>query len=251
MLYYFDSSQMIRPKSEQPAISLSVDSLVASSQPAESTYVAAVASEDHVEPRYRLTISAPDPEVNNAFTIGPSDNIQCAPTIDSINRKKYNNWFTRIVDQRGEDFLLHRLTCDEVGKNAERIFDDMIDGRIDYVRQGKYIVLPTVIKTLIDYCTNKIAINRALQYSLNYTYNDYTNRMQYINDLDRMNILSRVDNSLSRNIIQATVIVNQNLVRYESIYQKLKYIDQTGNVSILLNLPNELGNNRKFSKKRY
>ena len=74
--------------------------------------------------------------------------------------------------------------------------------------------------------------------------------MQYRYDQNRMNALSRIDNSLSRSIIQATVIVNQDLVKYESIYYKLKYIDETGNVSILLNLPNELGNNRKFIKKK-
>ncbi len=241
---------MIRQESlDQSSVNLSMDSLVIHDQQTDSEYIPVTSAEDYVQQRYKLDSVIPDSQ--ESLSLLPTENMPCcSSTIDTFNKKKYNNWFTRIVDQRGEDFLLYRLTCDEVGRNAERIFDDMIEGRIDYVRQGKYIVLPTVIKTLIDYCINKISINRAFQYSLGYLYNDYINMMQYRYDQDRMNALSRIDNSLSRSIIQATVIVNQDLVKYESIYYKLKYIDETGNVSILLNLPNELGNNRKFIKKK-
>lgn len=254
MQYNFDSSSMLHQNLSQECsnVNLSIDELVLSnpSVPSPKYILNTIPDAVKSQPTYKLVMESLSPSESENYSMCPSSiPTQCCSTIDSINKKKYNNWFTKIIDQRGEEFLLYKLSCDEVGKNAERIFDDMINGRIDYTKQGKYIVLPTVIKTLIAYCSNEIAINQARRYSLWYAYEDYNNMIKYCNDQSRIDKLSAIDSSLFKNIVQAMVIAEQDLFRYELIYQKLQYIDQTGNISVLLNLPNELGNNRKFIKK--
>lgn len=171
---------------------------------------------------------------------------------DSISERRVSNWFTRLLDQRGQDYIsAGKLTVDEVSKNAERILDDMISGRIDYSKQGQYIIQPIIINTLINYCSNKLAINKAIQYSLGYVYNDYTNKYEFTNDQDRIGSLTMIDDSMSRNITQAIAIVNQDIGIYEILYTKLKYVESTKNASSLFSLTNDLNNFKKQIKKRY
>lgn len=180
----------------------------------------------------------------------PINYIPIAPTASST--RKVNNWFTRLLEQRGQDYISSgKLTIDEVSKNVERILDDMISGRIDYSKQGQYIIQPIILDTLINYCANKLAINRASQFALGYVYNDYTNRMNFVEDQERIKALSVIDDSLSRNITQAIAIVNQDIGMYEMLYNKLKYVEATKNASSLFSLPNDLGNLKKQMKRRY
>lgn len=173
------------------------------------------------------------------------------PVQESITGRKVNNWFTRLLDQRGQDYISSgKLTIDEVNRNAERILDDIIAGRIDYGKQGQYLINPVVIDTLISYCANKLAINRAIQYSLGYVYNDYTNRI-LMNDPERLAMLASIDDSQSRNISQAIAIVNQDIGIFDILYQKLQYVAATRNASSLFSLTNDLNNWRKQTKKRY
>jgi len=174
------------------------------------------------------------------------------PVQSSVGGRKINNWFTRLLDQRGEDYISSgKLTMDEVSRNADRIIDDLVSGRIDYSKQGNYIIQPVILDTLINYCANKLAINRAIQFSLGYVYNDYTNIGSFTNDPERFNNLRSIDDALSRNITQSIAIVNQDISIYELLFNKLSYVNTTKNASSLFSLQNELNNLKKAMKKRY
>lgn len=164
--------------------------------------------------------------------------------------KRPNNWFTRMIDQKGEDYF-DNASVDDISRNAEKIIDDMISGRIDYNKIGSIIIKPVIIETLINYCSNKLAINKAIQYSLGYLYNDYTNKMNFVDDTSRMAMLGSIDDSLSRNISQAISIEAQDIAIYEILYNKFMFVNATKNASSLLSLPNDLSTYNKMTKKRY
>lgn len=171
---------------------------------------------------------------------------------ENSSKRKVSNWFSRLLDQRGQDYISSgKLTIDEVSKNAERIIDDMIGGRIDYDAYGKYIINPIVIQTLINYCANKLAINKALQFSLGYTYNDYMSRTDMGDDPERYMTLCGIDDGFARNMAQSISIVNQDIGLYSILYSKLCYADSTKNTSSLFSLTNELNNYKKQMRKRY
>lgn len=175
-----------------------------------------------------------------------------ADATDLTVGKKLNNWFSRLVEQKGEDFITSgKLTVDEVSKNAEKILDDMIDGKVDYIKQGYILITPIIIDTLINYCANKLAINKAIQYALGYVYNDYTQKQKFYDDPERLNSLASIDDNMSRNITQAISIVNQDIGVYEILYRKLSFVEATKNASSLFSLSNELGAYKKQMKKRY
>lgn len=171
---------------------------------------------------------------------------------ENSSKRKISNWFSRLLDQRGQDYISSgKLTIDEVSKNAERIIDDMIGGRIDYDVYGKYIINPIVIQTLINYCANKLAINKTLQFSLGYTYNDYMSRTDMGDDPERYMTLCGIDDGFARNMVQSISIVNQDIGLYSILYSKLCYADTTKNTSSLFSLTNELNNYKKQMRKRY
>lgn len=188
----------------------------------------------------------PKPELHLNKNVNNSNNNQ-----NNSGGKKVNNWISRLIDQRGADYITGgKLTTDEVGRNAERIIDDMINGRIDYNVYGQYLITPVIIETLINYCYNKIAINNAIQFSLGYTYNDYASR-QNIQDPQRLYTLNEITDSMYRNMTQAISIVNQDLNIYNIIYSKLTTLNTTKNASVLFSIANELKNYQKQIKKRY
>lgn len=194
----------------------------------------------------------PKPQEMSSVMEDATAHLNKAVAKDYTVGKKLNNWFTRLLDQRGQDYISSgKLSVDEVSKNAERILDDMIAGRIDYIKQGPIIINPIIIDTLINYCSNKLAINSAIQYALGYVYNDYTNRQNFYDDPQRLANLSVIDDSMSRNIAQAIAIVNQDIGVYDILYKKLTFVEATKNVSSLFSLTNELNNYKKNLKKRY
>lgn len=194
----------------------------------------------------------PKPAPANSVVEDATAHLSKAQAQDYSVGRKVNNWFTRLLDQRGEDYISSgKLSVDEVSKNAERILDDMIAGRVDYIKQGPILISPIIIDTLINYCANKLAINRAIQYALGYVYNDYTSRQQLMNDPQRLASLSVIDDSMSRNITQAIAIVNQDIGVYDILYKKLTFVEATKNASSLFSLTNDLNAYKKQVKKRY
>ena len=194
----------------------------------------------------------PRPVPVNSVVEDATAHLSKAQAQDYSVGRKVNNWFTRILDQRGDDYITSgKLSVDEVSKNAEKILDDMIAGRVDYIKQGPILISPIIIDTLINYCANKLAINRAIQYALGYVYNDYTSRQQLMNDPERLASLSVIDDSMSRNITQAIAIVNQDIGVYDILYKKLTFVEATKNASSLFSLTNDLNAYKKQVKKRY
>lgn len=194
----------------------------------------------------------PKPEVVNSVMEDATAHLNKAQAQDHSVGKKVNNWFTRLLDQRGQDYIdSGKLSIDEVSKNAEKILDDMIAGRVDYIKQGPVLINPIIIDTLINYCANKLAINRAIQFSLGYVYNDFTNRQNFYDDPERLSSLAAIDDSMSRNITQAIAIVSQDIGVYDILYRKLTFVEATKNVSSLFSLTNELNSYKKQLKKRY
>lgn len=152
---------------------------------------------------------------------------------------KLSNWFSRIIERKGADCIKSgRLTTDEVSRNAEKIIDDILRCRIDYEKYGSYIIAPVVLEPLIGYCTNKLAIDEAILFSLGYTHNDYVNgcifhgtgtfsRNQYFDNGRR--VAAILDDNLANNIAQALAIKSKEVEIYTIILQALQSIRVTKN----------------------
>ena len=147
---------------------------------------------------------------------------------------KVYNWFTRLVDQRGEDYIFSgKLTADEVNRGVGRIIDDIIYGRIDYVQQGKYLLQPSVIDTLLAYCHNKLAISYARQYAIGCAYN------------------TSIPIGVGNNLDQAKFIVEQDIYIYGVLYNRLAQAKFTNNAIILCGVSGELNVHRRSLRVRY
>lgn len=172
------------------------------------------------------------------------------PVLDSIcNGRKMSNWFTRMIDQRGEDFItIGKISVDEVGKNVDKIIDDIIAGRVDFSKHGKYIIEPIIIDTILDYCANKVNLNTANLYTQNYFYSDYVNRIQYMQtDPERFGILNTNDNMI-RNIVRSMSMADRDIGIYTILYNKFMTVKNTKNAMVLISLNSELNAYRKLAK---
>lgn len=172
------------------------------------------------------------------------------PVPDSIcNGRKISNWFTRMIDQRGEDFIAAgKISVDEVGKNVDKIIDDIIAGRVDFSKHGKYIIEPIIIDTILDYCANKVNLNTANLYTQNYFYSDYVNRIQYMQtDPERFGILNTNDNMI-RNIVRSMSMADRDIGIYTILYNKFMIVKNTKNAMALISLNNELNAYRKLAR---
>lgn len=182
--------------------------------------------------------------------------IKAATTVQPVNVSynksvRKNNWFTRICDQKGEDYITSgKIRVDEI--NADKILDEMINGRIDYSKQGHLVMTPIIIETLIGYCSNKLSISKALQFSLCYLYNDINNTEEIKNtDPNRFNTLIGINDGMRRNIAYSISIINQDIGVYETLYNKLSYAHNMRNISGLYSLTNELKVFKNMMKHRY
>lgn len=159
---------------------------------------------------------------------------QPQPQPNNKPRFKVHNWFTRLVDQRGEDYILSgKLTSEDVNRGVGRIIDDIIYGRIDYIQQGKYLLQPSVIDTLISYCYNKLAINYALQYAIGCAYN------------------TNIPIQIGSNLDQAKFIVNQDIYIYDILYNRLRQSKLSNNAMIMHSVSSEFNAHKKSLRTRY
>ena len=138
------------------------------------------------------------------------------------------------MDQRGEDYIFSgKLTADEVNRGVGRIIDDIIYSRIDYVQQGKYLLQPSVIDTLLSYCHNKLAISYALQYAIGCAYN------------------TPIPIGVGNNLDQAKFIVEQDIYIYGVLYNRLAQAKYTNNAIILCGVSGELNVHKRSLRVRY
>lgn len=166
--------------------------------------------------------------------------------------KKVHNWFTKMVERRGEEyFSANRVTVDDVSRNAERILNDIVSGYIDYNVQGKYLLNHTVLETLISYCSNKLAIYKTIHWCVGYTYNSYVHKDDSMAYRGQINAISSIDESVAQNIPQAITILNQDIGMYELLYNKLSSVKATQNISYLFSIASDMRDYLAISRKRY
>ena len=218
-----------------------------------SSLVSNVPMEDYVRQQFEISpVNDPhDVIVYNQIPQPPvAGSLINNPVPDSIcNGRKMSNWFTRMIDQRGEDFItIGKISVDEVGKNVDKIIDDIIAGRVDLSKHGKYIIEPIIIDTILDYCANKVNLNTANLYTQNYFYSDYVNRIQYMQtDPERFGILNTNDNMI-RNIVRSMSMADRDIGIYTILYNKFMTVKNTKNAMVLISLNSELNAYRKLAK---
>ena len=178
----------------------------------------------------------------------------------AFQSNKQDNWFSRTLERKGSDYITSgRLTQDEVSRNAERIIDDIIRGHIDYTKYGNCMIEPVILDTLINYCTNKLAIESAIQYALGYTYNAYNNHQivcvqdtlpQQYAMYDQMN-MPYVDDATINNIAQAISMNNRDIAIHSTLLQALRSVSITKNPFELYALTSKLNYYTKNAYKRF
>ena len=178
------------------------------------------------------------------------------------NNFKPESWISRTLDRKGADYFTSgRLTSNEVSRNAERIVEDIIKSRIDYNKYGQYLIMPIVLDTLINYCSNKLSLASAIQFSLGYTRNDYVNN--YIThyygisrepQFQKFGGSSRepagIDDITANDISRALEIITEDVIIYNMIKQALQSVYVSRNPYELFSLTNNL-NSYLYTKNRY
>lgn len=179
---------------------------------------------------------------------------------------RMDSWFSRLIERKGEEYVTSgRLTTDEVGRNAERIIDDMIKGRIDYNKYGQLILTPVIIDTLVNYCTSELNHKMAMHYALAYTYNDYiANRIVHVPPTYMYTLQSygggnyangpefvpaSMPETMASNISQAIGILAREIEILGIVKNTLNIVSATNNPYALYTLPNKLAAYTKPVKK--
>lgn len=244
---------------EKKSVSLNLSSAIIEEKPITeasvdfSSLMTNTPMEDYVRQQFEIS------PVNDPHDVIVYNQIPQIPTVGSLinnpvpdsicNGRKISNWFTRMIDQRGEDFIAAgKISVDEVGKNVDKIIDDIIAGRVDFSKHGKYIIEPIIIDTILDYCANKVNLNTANLYTQNYFYSDYVNRIQYMQtDPERFGILNTNDNMI-RNIVRSMSMADRDIGIYTILYNKFMIVKNTKNAMALISLNNELNAYRKLAR---
>lgn len=244
---------------EKKSVSLNLSSAIIEEKPITeasvdfSSLMTNTPMEDYVRQQFEIS------PVNDPHDVIVYNQIPHIPTVGSLinnpvpdsicNGRKISNWFTRMIDQRGEDFIAAgKISVDEVGKNVDKIIDDIIAGRVDFSKHGKYIIEPIIIDTILDYCANKVNLNTANLYTQNYFYSDYVNRIQYMQtDPERFGILNTNDNMI-RNIVRSMSMADRDIGIYTILYNKFMIVKNTKNAMALISLNNELNAYRKLAR---
>lgn len=244
---------------EKKSVSLNLSSAIIEEKPITeasvdfSSLMTNTPMEDYVRQQFEIS------PVNDPHDVIVYNQIPQIPTMGSLinnpvpdsicNGRKISNWFTRMIDQRGEDFIAAgKISVDEVGKNVDKIIDDIIAGRVDFSKHGKYIIEPIIIDTILDYCANKVNLNTANLYTQNYFYSDYVNRIQYMQtDPERFGILNTNDNMI-RNIVRSMSMADRDIGIYTILYNKFMIVKNTKNAMALISLNNELNAYRKLAR---
>ncbi|MGL5751126.1 MAG: hypothetical protein ACRCXT_11400 [Paraclostridium sp.] len=142
------------------------------------------------------------------------------------NNKKgnqQNNYFTKNIRDRGEDFLFYK-TAKDLEFDAMSVFRDIARGKVDLNKFGGYFLNTQFLDSLIKvsyekYCTHQISYN-----GVSMLINSYA--------------------SMGQSPDMMVLTVNENHKRlaeaYLIIYNTLMYIKNTNDVTNLYILPNNL-----------
>lgn len=182
---------------------------------------------------------------------------------------RMDSWFSRICDRKGEDYILSgKITTDEVNKNAERIIDDIIRGKVDYNKYGQMVMQPVILDILINYCSSQLSHKMAILFALNYVNIDYANNkilhystiapfqlqayVQNENGTDMTVYPAAINESTALNIAQAIGEYANEISMLEMVKHALVNVSISGNIYELYTLVNKLApyvrakNNKRF-----
>lgn len=88
---------------------------------------------------------------------------------------RQNNYFTSMLKRYGREDFLYFLKPDQIQKSAkERIFREMVQGRIDYSIFGTYFQDPKFIGNLLVSAENELKNNTVILRALTYYERDYS-----------------------------------------------------------------------------
>ena len=135
---------------------------------------------------------------------------------------KPNNYFTNMINQRGEDWIV-TVRPDEIQNSARRIVKDMAKGTIDYEKVGRIFLDPKFIENLLIGVSNELESN---------TFNYEGCSLLFQQNPNRPN--------LSQHLGHLTRL----LYVYNTVYQRLGAVKQTGNIGYLADLSGLLYNDR-------
>ena len=147
------------------------------------------------------------------------------------NQNRQNNYFSQQVQKNGESFL-NQKTPRDMAQDAERIFRDLVRGKVDLSQYGGYILNPSLLETLITKAGERYNYWWVVKISIENQINSFANIQV---DANTQVIFTGVLNDA---IAKFTV--------YQQLYNCLLIVQQNNSVQPLEQLPRVVGN-YKFS----
>lgn len=119
-------------------------------------------------------------------------------------RKKKNNYFSRNVEQYGEDFL-NLINRAQLIEDAPRIIRDIAYGRIDYSEFDKYFMNQDLMIILIDYVQTQLRYYSSSLQCMDYTLQAIVNNVYYIDNYSYNAIVQSRASTLNYTMIYNTI----------------------------------------------
>lgn len=136
------------------------------------------------------------------------------------------NYFTSSIKKYGTADFISMLRPEEIQRSAkERIFKEMIRGKIDYTEFGKYFLEPNFLANLIIACDNELTNNVVVSQGLELLDLSQPGRIEVIHNRTRYS----------------------NLVfMYGVLLERLRTVELTGNVGVLTDIQYVLNGNKQY-----
>jgi len=137
-----------------------------------------------------------------------------------------SNYFTSSIQRYGAEDFIQSLRPEDIQRSAkERIFREMVKGKIDYTQFGQYYLDGKFLANLIVACdnelTNNVVIANALiEYDIN-----HPGHIEIIHNRTRYSYLVNI---------------------YQVLLDRLKAVEVTGNVGVLTDIPYVLNGIKQY-----
>lgn len=126
------------------------------------------------------------------------------------------NYFTSSIKKYGTEDFICMLKPEEIQRSAkERIFREMVRGKIDYTEFGQYFLQPNFLANLIIACDNELTNNVVVSNALELYDLTYPGHIEVIHNRTK----------------------HTNLVYiYSILLERLRSLELTGNVGLLTDI---------------
>lgn len=127
-----------------------------------------------------------------------------------------SNYFTSSIKRYGTDDFILMLKPEDIQRSAkERIFREMVRGKIDYTEFGQYFLQPNFLANLIIACDNELTNNVVISNALELYDLTYPGHIEVIHNRTK----------------------HTNLVYiYSTLLERLRSVELTGNVGLLTDI---------------